>query len=172
MIGADKLQIVKRTPVGKRKYWYPTYESSSDFMMPWWREAYGCEPPAADHWVSILLCHREVARCKYVMTGARVDPVLGDLPHGQLDILAFEVAVPMRRKGVGRRAVQAIRDQNPLPRMTALNDGAESRQFWDGIGWIRHEPAHAILRGGERVTYSEPQNSATIPVEEEPHNCG
>lgn len=71
-------------------------------------------------------------------------------------MLAFQVAVSMRRKGIGRMAVQAIRDQNPLPRMTALNDDVESKQFWDGLGWIRHESPHAILRGGERVTYSVP----------------
>lgn len=109
--------------------------------------------------VSIVLRDREVARCKYVLTGAHANPVLGELAHGQLDILALEVAVPMRRKGVGRRAVQAIRDQNPLPHMTALIDGAESRKFWVGIGRIRHEPAHAFLRGIERVTYSEPRSS-------------
>lgn len=62
----------------------------------------------------------------------------------------------MRRKGMGHAAVQAIRDQNPLPRLTALNDGAESRKSWDGIGWVRHEPAAAVFRGVERVTYFEP----------------
>lgn len=155
--GVDNLQIVNRTPVRKRKYWSPTYESSSDFVKPWWGETYGSEPPAEEHWVSILLLSgREVARCKYVLTGPDTHPVLGDLPHGQLDILAFEVAVPMRRNGIGRKTLQAIREQNPLPRMTALNDNAESRKFWDGIGWIRHESPHPLLRGGERVTYSEP----------------
>ncbi|MCP1415446.1 hypothetical protein [Paenarthrobacter sp. A20] len=156
MSGADNLQIVSRRPVRKGQYWSPTYEGSSDFVKSWWRENYGNEPPAEEHWVSFLLRDREVARCKYVVTGADTHPVLGDLPHGQLDILAFEVAVPMRRKGIGRMALQAIRHQNPLPRMTALNDDAESRKFWDGIGWIRHESPHAVLRGGERVTYSEP----------------
>jgi len=156
MSSVESLQIVSRTPVRKRRYWSPTYESSSDFEMPWWRDTYESEPPVEHHWVSIVLRDRDVARCKYVMTSARADPVLGDLPHGQLDILAFEVAVSMRRKGIGRAAVQAIRKQNPLPRLTALNDGVESRKFWDGIGWIRHEPAHAILKGTERVTYSEP----------------
>lgn len=156
MSDIESLQMVRRTPVRKRRYWTPTYEGSSDFQMLWWRDKYESEPPIEDHWVSFVLGDREVARCKYVMMGARADPVLGDLPHGQLDILAFEVAVPMRRKGVGRAAVQAIRNQNPLPRLTALNDGVESRKFWDGLGWIRHEPAHAILRGVERVTYSEP----------------
>lgn len=156
MNGADNLQIVNRTPVRKRKYWSPTYESSSDFVKPWWRDKYESEPPVEDHWVSILLSDREIARCKYVLTGADTHPVLGDLPHGQLDILAFEVAVPMRLNGIGRRTVQAIREQNPLPRMTALNDDAESRKFWDGIGWIRHESPNALLRCGERVTYSEP----------------
>lgn len=67
--------------------------------MLWWRDKYEREPPIEDHWVSFMLGDREVARCKYIMTGARADPVLGDFPHGQLDILAFEVAVPMRRKG-------------------------------------------------------------------------
>ncbi|MGM9474707.1 hypothetical protein ACS5PJ_22270 [Pseudarthrobacter sp. YS3] len=156
MSNAESLQIVSRMPVRKRRYWYSAYEDSSDFEMPWWRDKYESEPSTEDHWVAIVLREREVARCKYVMTGPRADTVLGDLPHGQLDILAFEVAVSMRRKGIGRAAVQAIRNQNPLPRLTALNDGVESRKFWDGIGWIRHEPAHAILRGVERVTYSEP----------------
>jgi ribosomal protein S18 acetylase RimI-like enzyme len=156
MSDAESLQIVSRMPVRKRRYWYSAYEDSSDFEMPWWRDKYVSEPSTEDHWVSIVLREREVARCKYVMTGPRADTVLGDLPHGQLDILAFEVAVSMRRKGIGRAAVQAIQNQNPLPRLTALNDGVESRKFWDGIGWIRHEPAHAIFRGVERVTYSEP----------------
>lgn len=155
MSGADNLQIVRKTPVRKERYWSPSYEESSDFVKSWWRETYESEPPVEEQWVSILLRDQEVARCKYVLTGANTHPGLGDLPHGQLDILAFEVAVSMRRKGIGRRAMQAIRDQNPLPRMTALNDDAESRKFWDGLGWIRHESPHAFLRRGERVTYSE-----------------
>lgn len=156
MNGADNLQIVNRTPIRKRKYWSPTYESSSDFVKSWWRETSGSEPPVEEHWVSILIGEQEVARCKYVLTGPGTHPVIGEFPHGQLDILAFEVAVPMRRNGIGRRALEAIRVQNPLPRMTALNDNAESKKFWDGIGWIRHESPNALLRGGERVTYAEP----------------
>lgn len=152
MSGIESLQMVSRTPVRKRRYWTPTYESSSDFQMLWWRDKYESEPPIEDHWVSFVLGNREVARCKYVMTGARADPVLGDPPHGQLDILAFEVAVPMRRKGIGRVAIQAIRDQNPLPRLTALNDGVESRKV---LGRHRLDQARACSRHLERRRTSD-----------------
>ncbi len=77
------------------------------------------------------------------------------MPHGQLDILAFEVAVSARLQGVGRTAIHAIREMYPEPRLTALNDDATSRQFWDRIGWIRHQPPHPLFANVERVTYSE-----------------
>ncbi len=50
----------------------------------------------------------EVARCKYVLAGPRTERVFGELLHGQLGILALEVAGSMRRKGLGRASVQVI----------------------------------------------------------------
>lgn len=76
------------------------------------------------------------------------------MPRGQLDILALEVAVSARGQGIGRDVLRAIRDLFPLPRLTALNDNAESRGFWDTLGWVRHEHPNPLLRS-ERVTYSE-----------------
>lgn len=41
------------------------------------------------------------------------------MPHGQFDILAFEVARSLRRRGLGRTAPCAIRQQFPEQRLTA-----------------------------------------------------
>lgn len=149
---AVAVSLVEVFPRKKRTYWY-TFEPSDHFVKPWWgRES---SPSEAEHWLSIQQSEVEVARSKFVLyPDARTHPLLGDMPHGQLDILAFEVAVPMRGQGVGREALRAIRLRYPLPRLTALNDDARSRGFWDRVGWIRHESANPFLRC-ERVTYSE-----------------
>ena len=86
------------------------------------------------------------------------------MPYGQLDILAFDVAAEEQRRGIGRRALLAIREMHPLPRLTALNDDAVSRGFWDRVGWVRHESKRGFF--SERVTYSERQQS------DQPACCG
>ena len=79
----------------------------------------------------------EVARCKFILyEGPRSDPNLGDMPYGQLDILALEVAVDEQRHGIGRRALLAIRDMHPLPRlMMQRREGSGTE--WDGYGTSR-----------------------------------
>ncbi|WP_129588099.1 hypothetical protein [Rathayibacter oskolensis] len=108
-----------------------------------------------DHWMSVQSGGIEVARCKFVLDARPTsNRLLGTLPHGQLDILAVEVAVSARGRGVGRGVLTAINELYPLPRLTALNDDERSRGFWDAVGWVRHEPPHPLLRS-ERVTYSQ-----------------
>lgn len=155
MSGIGNLRIVSKEPERNGQFWYSAYERSPEFVMPWWHDQYGSAPLVHEHWVSINFDDREVARCKYDLSNAYVHPVLGAFPYGQLDILAFEVAVSMRRKGIGRASIEALRALYPLPRLTALNDSCESRKFWDGIGWIRYESPHAFMRNIDRVTYSE-----------------
>lgn len=147
---AGMLVLVELAPQKKRTYWY-VFEPSKRFTKPWWgreQSVYGNE-----HWLSFERCGVEVARCKFILSGPRFDPGLGDMPHGQLDILALEVAVEAQRRGIGRKVLLAIRERHPLPRLTALNDDAASRGFWDRVGWIRHESARGFF--SERVTYSE-----------------
>ncbi|NYF15996.1 ribosomal protein S18 acetylase RimI-like enzyme [Microbacterium sp. AK009] len=146
------LSLSEIHPLKKRKYWH-VFEPSSEFVAPWW----GPEDSIADddHWLSGQLAGAEVARCKFVLDiSPQSHPVLGEMPRGQLDILALEVAVSARGQGIGRDVLRAIRDLFPLPRLTALNDNAESRGFWDSLGWVRHEHPNPLLRS-ERVTYSE-----------------
>lgn len=157
MSAIENLNIVSRTPELIRGRWFPTYTKSSDFRKPWWQEVYVEEAPKNHHWVSVVQEDREVARCKYVTLAPHRNNVLGDFPNGQLDILAFEVAASLRRHGFGRAVIQAIRDRNLNYRLTALNDNAESRKFWDGIGWIRHENPLPFFKDLERVTYSAPE---------------
>lgn len=154
------LTLVEVLPHKKRTYWY-VFESSDRFVKPWWDREFAVS--ASDHWLSARSDDTEVARCKFVLyPGPLSHRVLGEMPHGQLDILALEVAVPERGRGVGRETLQAIRREYPMPRLTALNDDNRSRGFWDRMGWIRHEPA-GILRGSERVTYSETGNMPSVP---------
>ncbi|QZY52910.1 GNAT family N-acetyltransferase [Leucobacter tenebrionis] len=147
------LSLVELRPRKKRVYWY-VFEPSDEFEKPWWRP----EETVSDreHWLSVQHDGSEVGRCKFTLDeGVVSHPQLGDMPHGQLDILAFEVAVSARGKGVGRDTVAAIRAAYPLPRLTALNDNEKSRGFWDSLGWVRIEHRIPSLRS-ERVTYSEP----------------
>lgn len=145
------LSIVELKPRKKRTYWY-VFEPSDRFVKPWWRREesiYGNE-----HWLSFECGGVEVARCKFILDEEpRSHPNLGDMPHGQLDILALEVVAEEQRRGIGRRALLAIQEMHPLPRLTALNDDAVSRGFWDRVGWVRHESKRGFF--SERVTYSE-----------------
>lgn len=151
-MSAVPLYLTEVHPLKKRTYWH-VFEPSREFVMPWWKpEGSICD---SEHWLSGQLAGAEVARCKFVLhPSPQSNSVLGEMPHGQLDILALEVAVSARGHGVGREALRAIRDLYPLPRLTALNDNAQSRGFWDNVGWIRHEHPNPLLRS-ERVTYSE-----------------
>jgi ribosomal protein S18 acetylase RimI-like enzyme len=144
--------LVEVLPRKKRTYWY-TFEPSGHFVKPWWgRES---SPSDLAHWLSVQQDGAEVARCKLVLyPGPELNSFLGDMPEGQLDILALEVAVPARGRGIGRETLRLIRAQYPLPRLTALNDDEHSRGFWDRVGWIRHESPHPLMRS-ERVTYTE-----------------
>ncbi|MBD8702838.1 MULTISPECIES: hypothetical protein [Frigoribacterium] len=149
---ASKLLLIEVFPRKKRTYFY-TFEPSDHFVKPWWgRELFISE---VDHWVSIQRAGDEVARCKFsLFPGPRSNPLLGEMPDGQLDILAFEVAVHERGRGLGREALRLIRSKYPAPRLTALNDDEHSRGFWDRLGWVRHESQNFFMRS-ERVTYSQ-----------------
>jgi ribosomal protein S18 acetylase RimI-like enzyme len=146
------LALVEVKPRRKRAYWY-TFEPSEQFRKPWW----GAESVVSesDRWLSIQRGGAEMARCKFVLDERpQSHPVLGEMPNGQLDILALEVAKSARRCGIGRETLRAIREMYPYVRLTALNDDAGSRGFWDSVGWVRHESPNPLLRS-ERVTYSE-----------------
>jgi GNAT superfamily N-acetyltransferase len=147
----DPLSILELKPRKKRIYWY-VFEPSDRFRKPWWQHEesiYGNE-----HWLSFERGGVEVARCKFILyEEPRSHSDLGDMPYGQLDILAFEVATEEQGRGIARRALLAIREMYPLPRLTALNDDAVSRGFWDRVGWVRYEPQRGFF--AERVTYSE-----------------
>lgn len=149
---AAQLSLVEVRPRKERVYWY-TFEPSDEFVKPWWRRESSIRE--SEHWISVQRAGIEVARCKFTLDERPTsNPVLGVMPHGQLDILALEVAVSSQRCGVGRGVLCALRAMYPLPRLTALNDNEGSRGFWDSVGWSRHESPHEWLRS-ERVTYSK-----------------
>lgn len=146
------LSFVERRPVKKRTRWH-VFEPSDQFVEPWWESQYSVHD--FEHWISAYRESHEVARCKFVFdVRPQSHPLLGEMPHGQLDILALEVAVRDRGRGTGREVVRTIRRMYPLPLLTALNDTDESRGFWDSMGWARREHPHPLFRS-ERVTYSE-----------------
>lgn len=151
-VSSAGLPLIELYPVKKRKYWY-VFEPSADFVKAWWGREDSVEDGA--HWLSVQRAGVEVARCKFMLyEGPRSQRGLGDMPHGQLDILALEVAVSARGRGIGREVLRLIREKHPMPRLTALNDDDQSRGFWDRLEWIRHEHPNPLFRS-ERVTYSE-----------------
>ena len=146
------LSLVEIQPRKMRKYFH-TFDHSEQFAKPWWGRV--SSPSKHEHWLSIRSGEVEVARCKfYLYEAAPSHPLLGDMPHGQLDILALEVAKTRRGKGIGREILRLIRVKYPLVRLTALNDDDHSRGFWESVGWIRYESPREFLRS-ERATYSE-----------------
>ncbi|WP_156786389.1 hypothetical protein [Microterricola viridarii] len=150
---SESLTLVEVFPREEGEQWR-VFAPSSEFPAPWWEQELWVN--RGEHWLSIQRDGIEVVRCKFHLTGGQLSrKMLGSMPTGQLDILAFEVALSARRQGVGRAALRAIRDMYPEPRLTALNDDATSRRFWDGVGWVRHQPTSPVLAGVERVTYSE-----------------
>ena len=152
-MASELLTIVEVSPVGERKR-RRVFDPSSEFPAPWWKQNLLAND--ADHCLSLYRDGVEVVRCKfYLSEGPLTDKVLGEMPEGQLDILAFEVALSARRQGVGRAALKAIREKYPEPRLTALNDNATSRRFWEGVGWKRHQPTYPHSEDVESVTYSE-----------------
>jgi GNAT superfamily N-acetyltransferase len=147
----DLLSIIELKPKKKRIYWH-VFEPSDRFLKPWWRREDSIN--GNEHWLSFERGGAEVARCKFILDEEpRSHPNLGNMPFGQLDILALEVAAGEQRRGIGRKVLLAIREMHPLPRLTALNDNALSRGFWDREGWVRHESKWGFT--SERVTYSE-----------------
>lgn len=151
-VATDTLSMVEVAPRKARTLWH-TFDASKEFTRPWWKAS--SDEPGTCHWLSFRLDGIEVARCKFnLIEKPHPTPQLGNMPEGQLDILAFEVAASTRRRGIGRKALELIRRRYPMPRLTALNDDAESRKFWDGVGWIRQEPNEVFMRS-DRVTYSE-----------------
>ena len=146
----EQLSVVELKPRKKRVYWY-VFEPSDRFVKPWWGRETALD--GREHWLSFERGGIEVARCKFMLYEPHSHPYFGDMPYGQLDILALEVASEERRCGIGRRALLAIREIHPLSRLTALNDDAVSRGFWDRVGWVRHEPKWGF--DVDRVTYSE-----------------
>ncbi|MCE0510609.1 hypothetical protein LVJ59_16290 [Microbacterium sp. KKR3/1] len=150
VVGSVELVEVSPREVGV--YWQ-VFAPSAEFPAPWWEEEHRVDD---GRWLSGRRAGVEVVRCKFILDeGPLSHPLLGSMPDGQLDILAFEVALSARRQGVGRATTLAIREMYPTPRLTALNDNATSRHFWDGIGWVRHQPSNPLFAGVERVTYSE-----------------
>ena len=146
------LSVLEIQPTKMRSYFH-TFDHSEQFTKPWWGRV--SSPSGDEHWVSIRRGEVEVARCKFdLYKAARSHPLLGDMPHGQLDILALEVANTWRGQGIGREILRLIRVKYPLVRLTALNDDDHSRGFWESVGWIRYESSHEFLRS-ERATYSE-----------------
>jgi hypothetical protein len=149
----DPLLVVELEPRKKGVYWH-VFESSGRFVKPWWGPESSID--GRERWPSFERGGVEVARCKFMLYEPCSHPQLGDMPYGQLDILVLEVATEEQRQGIGRRVLLAIREMYPLPRLTALNDDAASRGFWDQVGWVRHESKLGFLAEGvERVNYSE-----------------
>jgi GNAT superfamily N-acetyltransferase len=147
----EPLVVVERKPRKKRVYSY-VFEPSDRFRAPWWGREEALE--GNERWLSFERGGVEVARCKFILDEElRFNPLLGDLSHGQLDILALEVATEEQRRGIGREVLLAIRETYPLPRLTSLNDDAGSRGFWERVGWVRREPRRGFV--SDRVTYSE-----------------
>ncbi|MEH3088166.1 MAG: hypothetical protein PGN24_00765 [Microbacterium arborescens] len=143
------LDLVELQPVQKRVYTY-VWERSPDFVAGWW----GRSQPTTERYISIRREEVEVARCIYVLRDK--DPT-----NVEFDILAFEVAQPLRGQGIGRAALSLIRESYPGPRMTALNDSIASSGFWESLGWqLRADEADLTsLLGGdprERGTYVAP----------------
>ncbi|MDR2294697.1 MAG: hypothetical protein LBE05_05785 [Microbacterium sp.] len=126
------------------------FTDSQEFVAVWWKGH-----NEGIHWITVGMGDIEVARVKFTLGYPDPHPLLGPMPEGQLDILGLEVARSMRRQGIGRDTIALVRSTYPGPRMTALNDDAESAKFWDGIGWHRFESAHEVFRRSDRVTYAE-----------------
>lgn len=149
---SSQLSLLEIHPKKMRNY-YHVFNRSEQFEKPWWGRVSSLSEH--EHWLSIRSNEAEVARCKFdLYRAARSHPLLGDMPYGQLDILALEVAKTMRGQGFGRDILRAMRVKYPLVRLTALNDDDQSRGFWDCVGWTRYESPHLFLRS-ERATYSE-----------------
>lgn len=129
------------------------FTRSREFPAQWWYMKYNVS--STSHCVSAWRDGVEVARCKFALyEHSEYESAYGPMPDGHLDILALEVALSARRTGVGRAFLLALRAMYPAPTLTALNDDAESRKFWDGVGWRRHEPKR-FPGFSERVNYSE-----------------
>jgi hypothetical protein len=147
MSEARALTLVEVPPVTKRVYTYPGFDRSPSFKEPWWvQRREGSDDDL--RWYAVASEGREVARLGVTIRG------------GVLDILVFEVAIEARRQGVGRDTLALLRKTFPDLKMTALNDNAESRKFWEGVGWTRQElgTIYGNLPGieqVERVTYYE-----------------
>lgn len=138
----NDLTLTRVYPAPHDVYDRSPFADSEDFDSDWW----------GDHTVVYLGSEddllyraddstgREVARILVIQEDMPIANSYGvpDMPDGYLEIKFFEVAASARRRGVGSRAAQLLRQEFPDQPLVAFSEGGDN--FWSTLpGWNRFE---------------------------------
>lgn len=115
-----------------------TFADSPDFEPRWWSKIVRGSERSVRHF-SAMVWDQEVARIELVEKD-RLNPDFIDVPsssNGFLEISFFEVATPVRRRGLGTESIGAVAEAFTGRSLAAYSEDADG--FWASLGWDRFE---------------------------------
>lgn len=139
----DLVLIEKRRGPDDNRYSWRPFADSEGFEDRWWDDIKSFDDTST--YLEVCRAGIEVAR---VELGERVNiehyldvPPLGDTA---LEIQLIEVHKEHRRQGIATDVVRLLACAHPDRRLVAFSEEAD--QFWDSLGWHRHEHPEGSLR--------------------------
>ncbi|HEX9229522.1 MAG TPA: hypothetical protein VF885_23240 [Arthrobacter sp.] len=135
-----QIKFLEKIPLDGTDLMISPFESSPEFYDRWWRVG----QPVYESSRTVLniqgvLCGYEIARALVVDDRQPVSEAYG-VPFSTQDFLEisfFETAQSVRRRGVGTKVVQMIRQELGDRPMIAFSEDADP--FWASLGWERFE---------------------------------
>lgn len=130
------------------------FSPTSEFTSGWWDAEDALQGSPNERWISVTLRGSEVARVKLDLHPGPESPQWrGEVPEGQVEIAAFEVAATRRGEGIGKELVMEIRELYPQQFLTAWTMEAAPQGFWGAIGWKRDDYENPFLGPSTAAAY-------------------
>lgn len=140
MCVVDLVLIEKRRGSDDRSLWQP-FVNNEGFTEYWWSGTVTYDST----FLEVRSEGIEVARVEldeHVHIEHYLDvPLLGDVA---LEIQLIEVHKEHRRQGIATEVLRLLAQAHPERRLVAFSEEAD--QFWDSLGWRRHEPPETLMR--------------------------
>ncbi|GAB2829177.1 hypothetical protein GCM10027176_36720 [Actinoallomurus bryophytorum] len=147
----DLILIEKRRGPDDDRYSWQPFASSEEFNDRWWNNIKLFGDTAT--YLEVHRAGTEVARVEldeHVYIEHYLDvPPLGDTA---LEVQLIEIHKEQRRQGIATEVVRLLARTHPTRRLVAFSEEAD--QFWDTLGWRRHEHPEGSLH--MRPLYIQP----------------
>jgi hypothetical protein len=140
------LRLVELPPVQEDGFLYKPFTTMDGFQQPWWEDlAYGYKRNR-NFFFSFFEDQIEVARAEIELKNDAGSHYGFRTPSNPCAVIHFfEVAEGRRRTGVGTQALSLLRSRFGFSPLVAYSEEADD--FWDSLGWNRHEyPDSAAYR--------------------------